>query len=54
MEIVKLPRPMRWFWGCLGAYWLADIINQGFFYVAVMSLLMIPILIVDVYFPQQI
>ncbi|MCX7088318.1 MAG: hypothetical protein NTV00_09725 [Methylococcales bacterium] len=53
MEIVRIPRPMRWFWGSLGAYWLADMINPGFFSVAIMALLMIPILILDMYFPPQ-
>lgn len=53
MEFVKLPRPMRWFWGSLGAYWVADIINPGFFSVAIMALLMIPILIADIYYPPQ-
>jgi hypothetical protein len=53
MEIAQLPKPMRWFWGSLAAYWLADMINPGFFSVAIMALLMIPILIADLYFPPQ-
>lgn len=44
---------MRWVWGSIGAYWLADIINPGFFSVAVMALCMIPILILDIYFPPE-
>lgn len=54
VEKVKLPRPMRWFWGSLGAYWLADMINPGFFSVAVMALIMILILIADLYFPPPV
>jgi hypothetical protein len=53
MEMVTMPRPMRWLWGSVGAYWLTDAINPGFFSVAVMALVMIPILIVDFYFPPH-
>lgn len=53
MEIISMPRPMRWVWGSLGAYWLADMINPGFFSIAIMALLMIPVLIMDLYYPPQ-
>lgn len=53
MEIISMPRPMRWVWGSLGAYWLADMINPGFFSIAIMALLMIPVLILDLYYPPQ-
>jgi hypothetical protein len=53
METIKMPRPMRWMWASLGAYWLAGIIHPGFFSVAIMALLMIPIIIADVMFPPQ-
>lgn len=53
MEIISMPRPMRWIWGSLGAYWLADIINPGFFSVAIMALLMIPVLVLDLYYPPE-
>lgn len=53
MEIISMPRPMRWIWGSLGAYWLADMINPGFFSIALMALLMVPVLILDMYFPPE-
>lgn len=53
MEIVKHPKPMRWFWASLAAYAVADIINPGFFSIAIMALVMIPILIADIYFPAK-
>lgn len=53
MEIIKMPRPIRWIWASLGAYWLAEIIHPGFFSVAVMALVMIPLLIADLCFPPQ-
>ncbi len=53
MEIISMPRPMRWIWGSLGAYWLADMINPGFFSIALMALLMVPVLILDMYFPPD-
>lgn len=51
MEIIKMPRPIRWIWASFGAYWLSNIIHPGFFSVAIMALLMIPIIIADVFFP---
>lgn len=53
MEIIKMPRPMRWLWASLGAYWLADIIHPGFFPVAMMALVMIVVLIFDLWFPPE-
>ncbi len=53
MEIITMPRPMRWVWASLGAYWLAHLIHPGFGSVAIMALLMIPILIVDLLYPPQ-
>ncbi|MDT8407128.1 MAG: hypothetical protein RQ715_07740 [Methylococcales bacterium] len=41
---VKIPGPMRYIWASLGALWLADIINTGFFVVATLLLGFIPVL----------
>lgn len=54
MEIITMPRPMRWIWASLGAYWLANIIHPGFVSIAIMALLMIPVLIADLMFPPRI
>lgn len=54
MEIITMPRPMRWIWASLGAYWLAHIIHPGFVSIAIMALLMIPVLIADLMFPPRI
>ena len=53
MEIITMPRPMRWIWASLGAYWLAHIIHPGFVSIAIMALLMIPLLIADLMFPPR-
>jgi hypothetical protein len=52
-KIIKLPGPMRIVWGSLGCYWLADIVNAGFFGIGVMLLLMIPVLVIENYFSGQ-
>ncbi|MDT8424428.1 MAG: hypothetical protein RQ733_00475 [Methyloprofundus sp.] len=49
---VLLPGPMRMVWGALAAYYLRDIIHPAFTLIAVMILLMIPILIANMLFPQ--
>ena len=53
MEIITMPRPIRWIWASLGAYWLAHIIHPGFVSIAIMALLMIPLLIADLMFPPR-
>ncbi len=35
---------MRYIWASLGALWLGDIINTGFFLVAALLLLFLPVL----------
>jgi short subunit fatty acids transporter len=50
---VALPSPMRMVWGALAAYWLRDIIHPAFTLIAVMILLMIPVLIADMFFPER-
>ncbi|GAB4256818.1 MAG: hypothetical protein Kow0065_05770 [Methylomicrobium sp.] len=47
MQEVKMPGPMRLVWGCLACYWLADIVNRGFYTSAVILLLMIPVLWIE-------
>lgn len=49
---VVLPGPMGMVWGALAAYWLRDIIHPAFTLIAVMILLMIPVLIANMFFPQ--
>lgn len=46
MPEIKLPGPMRMVWGSLGCFWLAGIINNGFYTTAVILLLFVPVLIV--------
>lgn|GEM_PF-3129432 len=50
---VLLPGPMRMVWGALAAYWLRDIIHPAFTLIAVMILLMIPVLIANMFFPER-
>ena len=50
---VVLPGPMRMVWGALAAYWLRDIIHPAFTLIAVMILLMIPVLIANMFFPER-
>jgi len=50
---VVLPSPMRMVWGALAAYWLRDIIHPAFTLIAVMILLMIPVLIANMFFPER-
>jgi len=50
---VVLPGPMRMVWGALAAYWLRDIIHPAFTLIAVMILLMIPVLIANIFFPER-
>lgn len=40
-------------WGALAAYWLRDIIHPAFTLIAVMILLMIPVLIANMLFPDK-
>ena len=49
MDQAKLPNPMRILCGSLTAWWRAYILNPGFFAVAIMLLLMIPILVIELY-----
>lgn len=46
MPEIKPPGPMRMVWGSLGCFWLAGIINTGFYTTAVILLLFVPVLIV--------
>jgi len=50
---VLLPGPMRMVWGALAAYYLRDIIHPAFTLIAVMILLMIPVLIANMFFPER-
>ncbi len=46
MTEIKLPGPMRMVWGRLGCFWLAVLINKGFYTTAVILLLFVPVLII--------
>ncbi len=50
---VVLPGPVRMVWGALAAYCLRDIIHPAFTLIAVMILLMIPVLIANMFFPER-
>ncbi len=49
MEPIKLPNPFQFVGASLAAWWLAHVVNPGFFAVAVMIMLMIPVLLADSY-----
>ena len=51
--IIKLPGPMRIVWGSLSCFWLAEIVNAGFFGIGILLLLLIPVLVIEKYFPGQ-
>ncbi len=52
MKKIKLPNPTIMICGSLGAFWIADIVNPGFNPVGVMILLLIPVLIFEILYPQ--
>ncbi len=52
MKKIKLPNPTVMIFGGLGAFWLANIINPGFNPIGVMILMFIPILIIELLYPQ--
>jgi hypothetical protein len=52
MKKIKLPNPITLIFGSIGAFWLANIINPGFNPIGIMILLLIPVLIIDLLYPQ--
>lgn len=52
MKKTKLPRPTRMIYAALAAFWIAGIIHPGFNPIAVMLLLFIPVLIIEIMYPQ--
>ena len=52
MKKIKLPNPTIMIFGSMGAFWIADIVNPGFNPVGVMILLLIPVLIFEMLYPQ--
>ncbi len=50
---LTLPGPMRMVWGALAAYYLRDIINPAFTMIAFMFLMMIPVIISDLFYPEE-
>ena len=53
MKKIKLPNPTIMIFGSMGAFWIADIVNPGFNPVGVMILLLIPVLIFEILYPQS-
>ena len=53
MKKIKLPNPTIMIFGSMGAFWIADIVNPGFNPVGVMVLLLIPVLIFEILYPQS-
>lgn len=52
MKKIKLPNSITLIFGSLGAFWLANIINPGFNPIGIMILMLIPVLIIDLLYPQ--
>ena len=52
MKKIKLPNPTIMIFGSIGAFWLADKVNPGFNPVGILILLLIPVLIIDLLYPQ--
>ncbi len=50
MELTKIPGPMRVIWGSIGAWWVGQQINPGFFSIALLMLCLIPVLVFELYF----
>jgi hypothetical protein len=50
MELTKIPGPMRIIWGSIGAWWVGQLLNPGFFSVAILMACLIPIVIFELYF----
>jgi len=52
-EFVPLPSPLRILCGAMASYYLRDIINPAFSFIAIMILLMIPVIIADKLMPRK-
>jgi len=52
MKKIRLPSPIIMVIGGLAAFWIADIIHPGFNPIGVMILMLIPVLIVELFYPQ--
>ena len=53
MKKIKLPNLTIMIFGSMGAFWIAGIVNPGFNPVGVMVLLLIPVLIFEILYPQS-
>ena len=53
MKKIKLPHPMKLAIASISAFWIANIIHSAFNPIGVMVLLLIPILVFDLFYPQQ-
>ncbi len=52
MNKIKLPNPVVIFLAAIAAFWIADIMNPGFNPIGVMILMLIPVIIVEILYPQ--
>jgi len=52
MRKIKIPNPIVMVFGGLAAFWIADIIHPGFNPIGVMILMLIPVIIVELLYPQ--
>ncbi len=50
MVVVEIPGPMRFVAAAIGSWWLGEIVNPGFHPIAFMLILMIPVVIIELYF----
>lgn len=53
MKIVKLPNPTLFVLASLGSFWLAKVANPGFMPIAFMFLLLIPVLLFEMLYPES-
>lgn len=52
MKKIRLPNPAAVLLGGFSAFWLADIINPGFNPIGIMVLMLAPVLIIEMLYPQ--
>lgn len=52
MKKIRLPNPAIVIFGGFSAFWIADMINPAFNPIGVMVLMLVPILIIEMLYPQ--
>ncbi len=53
MNMIKLPNPLTILLGSLGAFWIADFISPAFNPIAFLMLVLIPVIICEIFYPQE-